>query len=253
MTIRAVIFDLGHTIWDITPQPDALAQAYVEFRAQLTGRLGRTDFPEASTFQRSVRDVLVDASKTYFADTADLREPPPHRWVREACDRLGLAGIDDAALADLTPPLFATEGEGLVLADGTREALTSLADAGYMLGCITNTLASAASIRAMLRKHDVETFMQSIVVSSEEGWRKPHASLFEKAMREVAFTPDECAFVGDSPVHDIGGAKAAGMFAVLTTQYVARPFPADVPQPDAVIAHLRDLEPLLSTLHRKAS
>ncbi len=246
MTIRAVIFDLGHTVWDITPQPEALAQAYVEFRAQLTQRTNRANLPAAADFQRSVRDVLVDASKTYVADSSDLREPPSHEWVHEACTRLDVVGIDDALLRELAPPLFATEIHGLLVSDGTREAIAGLEDAGYLLGCITNTLADMASIRAMLRKHELEEMMRSVVVSTEEGWRKPHRALFEKVMRELGAAPGECVFVGDSPIHDIGGARAAGMYAVLTRQYVTRPYPSDAPEPDAVIDHLRELQGLLS-------
>lgn len=252
MTIRAVIFDLGHTVWDITPQPEALAQAYVEFRASLAERTSRTNLPAPGDFQRSVRDVLVTASKTYVTDGVDLREPPPHEWVRDACARLGVVDLDEALLRELTPPLFATEIHGLVVSDGTREAIAELAAAGYMLGCITNTLADTASIRAMLRKYELEEMMSSVVVSTEEGWRKPHPSLFEKAMRELDALPGECAFVGDSPVHDIGGSKASGMFAVLTCQYVTRPYPDDAPPPDAVIDHLRELQDLLSRFEMRS-
>ncbi len=246
MTIRAVIFDLGHTVWDITPQPEALAQAYVDFRALLAERASRTNLPAAAELQRSVRDVLVEASKTYVADGAGLREPPPHEWVREACARLDVVDLDDRLLRELTPPLFATEIHGLVVSGGTREAIAELAGAGYLLGCITNTLADTASIRAMLRKHELEEMMTSVVVSTEEGWRKPHPSLFEKAMRELGAAPGECVFVGDSPIHDIGGARSAGMLAVLTRQYVTRPQPQGAPAPDAVIDHLRELQGLLS-------
>jgi FMN phosphatase YigB (HAD superfamily) len=45
-------------------------------------------------------------------------------------------------------------------------------------------------------------------------------------------------FVGDSPMHDIAGSKAAGMFAVLTRQYVTRPTDGVDAVPDAVIDHL---------------
>lgn len=240
MTIRAVVFDLGHTLWDITPQPAALTRAYVDMRATLVRRLDRERLPAAAAFQRAVRDVLHEAAKTYFVDGRDLREPPPHEWVAQACRRLG-ATVDEELLRAIAPPLFATEIDGLVVGEGVHEALTELLAAGYRLGCITNTLADTAAIRAMLRKHDFERMMRSVVVSTEVGWRKPHRSLFERSLRELDVAPDGAAFVGDSPVHDIGGAKAAGMRAVLTRQYVTRPYPEGVPVPDAVIDHLSEL------------
>ena len=57
--------------------------------------------------------------------------------------------------------------------------------------------------------------------------------------------PEEAVFVGDSPYHDIGGAKAVGMAAVHTTQYVTRPGVPGTPPPDATIAHLREVSPLI--------
>ncbi len=238
--MRGIVFDLGHTLWDITPQPEALARAYAGMRATLVRQLGREDLPEAAALQRAVRDVLHEAAKTYFADGPELREPPPHEWVERACRRLGVE-LDGALLREITPPLFATEIDGLIVDEAVHETLVSLSDAGYRLGCITNTLADTAAIRTMLRKHGFEAMMRSVVVSTEEGWRKPHRSLFERATRELDVAPGEAVFVGDSPVHDIGGAKAAGMRAVLTRQYVARPYPEGVPAPDAVIDHLSEL------------
>ncbi len=240
MTIRAVVFDLGHTLWDIAPQPEALARAYVQMRTTLAQRLDRGDLPEASAFQRAVRDVLHDAAKTYFMDGPELREPPPHEWINAACRRLDLE-IDESLLRQITPPLFSTEIDGLVVDAGTLEAVRGLAEEGYRLGCITNTLADTGAIRAMLRKHGLERVMESVVVSTEEGWRKPHRALFEKSLRELAVQPAEAAFVGDSPIHDVGGAKTAGMFAVLTHQYVQRPYPNNVPPPDATIKHVREI------------
>lgn len=240
MTIRAVVFDLGHTLWDITPQPDALARAYVDMRTTLVQRLDRSDLPEAAAFQRAVRDVLHDAAKTYFMDGPELREPPPHEWIDEACRRLGLE-IEESLLRRITPPLFSTEIDGLVVGDGTLEAVMGLAAAGLRLGCITNTLADTVAIRAMLTRHGFAGLMRSVVVSTDEGWRKPHRKLFEKSLRELDVRPAEAVFVGDSPVHDVGGAKAAGMFAVLSRQYVQRSYPVDAPPPDAVIDHVREV------------
>ena len=267
MTIRAVVFDLGHTLWDITPQPEALARAYVEMRATLADRLALADLPDAASFQRAVRDVLHDAAKTYFTDGlnavrpvpdnappfvdyADLREPPPHEWLAVACLRLGVH-VETPLLRELTPPLFATEIGGLVVSEGTLEAVAALANEGYLLGCITNTLADTPAIRAMLRNHGLESLMSSVVVSTEHGWRKPHPSLFEQSLRDLDVAPHEAVFVGDSPLHDIYGANAVGMLAVLTRQYVERPAIDGLPEPHAIVRHLRELPDAIVEIERR--
>lgn len=251
---RAIIFDLGHTIWDIGPHTPALERAYDDLHATLTERLGGADVPEARAMQRAVYDVLVGSSQTYFgsaSDIARLEQPPSHRWVDAGLSELGLH-LDEELLREVTPPLFSTEYESLICGDGTLEALRALADGGYGIGCVTNTLADEAGIRRMLRKFGIEGLMGSVVVSTEMGYRKPHPSLFEAALSELGVGAAEAVFVGDSPWHDIAGAQAAGIVAVQTTQYATRP-PLDGVTPDATIAHLRELGGVLASLGQVAA
>ena len=237
--IRAIIFDLGHTIWDILPDDGGLARAYATARATLAERLGRADLPSAEALQRAVADVLRESAPMYFMEAPSLEQPPSDAWVDQGFRRLGLE-LDAELVRAITPPLFATEIDRLHCADGTIEAVRNLHDAGYTLGCVTNTLADTATIRAMLRRDGIEDVMRSVVVSADEGWRKPHRSLFEKALRETCAAAHEAVFIGDSPWHDVGGAQAVGMRTVLTRQYVTRPTEG-MPEPDAVISHLREL------------
>jgi FMN phosphatase YigB (HAD superfamily) len=238
--IRAVIFDLGHTVWDIGPVDDAyLARAYDDLHAQLRAHLVRDDLPTATAIRAAVWHVLRDAIPSGFM-SADFAQPPSHEWIDRGCRALGLQ-LEPSLLRRITPPLFAGEIDRLIVADGTAEALHDLAGRGYALGCVTNTLADTPAIRSMLRRYGLEGLMHSVVVSADEGWGKPHPSLFLKAARELDVAPHEAVFVGDSPVHDIRGAKAVGMHAVLTQQYARRPYAEVDPPPDAVIAHLCEL------------
>jgi FMN phosphatase YigB (HAD superfamily) len=241
--IRAVVFDLGHTLWDILPDTTgALDAAYDELRARLCAALKTDDLPDAPAIRRAVGEVLKTLTAEHYA-ARRLDEPPPHTYVQTGCRVLGLE-LDDALARALSPPVFSTELGRLHCAEGTVDALSRLHERGLLLGCITNTLASGPTIRAMLRAHGIETMMRSVVVSSEEGWRKPHRSLFVKALRELGVGGEEAVFVGDSPWHDIEGARAAGMRAVLTRQYATRPTDGFAP-PDATIDHLRELAEVL--------
>jgi FMN phosphatase YigB (HAD superfamily) len=248
--IRAVIFDLGHTLFDIGPHRGALEAAYAGMRQALAERLGRDDLPGAEAFQWAVRDVLRDAAESYSENGTHVDQPPSWTWVDRGCRTLGL-DLPRELLLEITPPLFATEVDGLICADGTLDAVKQLAGSGLALGCVTNTLADRSTIHRMLEIHGFDGLMRSVVVSAEEGWRKPHPSLFEKAMRELGAAPQHSIFVGDSPWHDIGGAQAAGMRAVLSRQYVARPYTDADPQPDAVIDHVRELPAVIAAFNRR--
>ncbi len=245
--IRAVIFDVGHTLFDIGPHRDALEAAYDGMRRTIVRRLDRDDLPDATALQIAVRDALRDAAESYFMNGTHVEQPPSWTWVDRGCRALGVELPHDLLL-EITPPLFATEVDALICSDGTLEAVRELDGQGFALGCVTNTLADRATILRMLEIHGFDALMRSVVVSAEEGWRKPHTSLFEKAMRELDVAPSESVFVGDSPWHDIAGAHAAGMRAVLSRQYVARPYTDTDPQPDAVIDHVRELPAVIQVL-----
>jgi HAD superfamily hydrolase (TIGR01662 family) len=239
--IRAVIFDLGSTLWDWDRNRGAdespLDRAYAGTHATLCERLTCT-VPDAGALKTAVGEALK-ADMDYFTTGTRLDQPPTWTWVDRGFRKLGLE-LDQQLLDEITPPLFATEIEHLICHDGTLDAVQELHERGYRLGCVTNTLADEAAIRAMLRLHGFEPLIDGLVVSADEGWRKPHPSLFEKSLRQLDSTPAEAVFVGDSPYHDVGGAQAVGMRAVLTTQYIARPTEG-MPVPDATITHLREL------------
>lgn len=243
--IRAVVFDLGHTVWDIGPDTTGLLDAaYGTFRSRLQDELGRDDLPLADAMRSAVTVALAADAATYFTDGPELSQPPTHTWVSRALAALSVS-VSDALVRELTPGLFATEVDRLVVGEGTLDAIGELHASGLRLGCVTNTLASQATIEEMLRRHGLSDLMQTVIVSAEEGVRKPHPRLFERALADVEATPAESVFVGDSPYHDIAAAKAVGMRAVQTTQYVSRPPVMGAPPPDATIAHLRELRALL--------
>lgn len=250
MTIRAVIFDLGHTLWDILPDTSgALDRAYEELHATLCARLGHNALPPPAVIHSAVGDVLKATAEDYFA-ARRMDEPPPHTYLEIAFRRLDV-NVNESILRDVCPPIFATELDRLDCAEGTLDAVRALHAEGYAIGCITNTVTSSATIREMLRRHGFDAIMRSVVVSSEEGWRKPHPSLFEKALRELGVAAGEALFVGDSPWHDIEGAQNAGMRAVLTRQYVARPTDGFA-QPDATIDHVQELRDVIARFDKAA-
>jgi putative hydrolase of the HAD superfamily len=247
--IRAVIFDLGHTLWDILPDHgDALAAAYQHVYEVLVQNT-EVDIPPPERLRAAVSAALKSDADSYFMAGEILEQPPTHTWVQRAFLTLGL-DISKDLLRKVTIPLFATELERLHVAPGTVDAVRELKDRGLRLGCVTNTLTDQATIEAMLDKYGFRGCLSAVVVSTELGYRKPHALLFDRAVRDLEVAHPEAVFVGDSPYHDIGGAKAVGMRAVLTRQYAERPWVDGVPQPDATITHLRELPTVIDRLNQ---
>lgn len=87
--------------------------------------------------------------------------------------------------------------------------------------------------------------------SSEEAQScKPHARFFEVALKKAGCSADEVLFVGDSPEHDIHGAKSVGMRAVLIREADFTP-PLQTGRktlaPDHEIATLSELKDIIAS------
>lgn len=83
------------------------------------------------------------------------------------------------------------------------------------------------------------------VTSHSTGFEKPHPAMFERCLDALEVSADEAAIVGDRPERDIAGARAVGMRAIWKRPYDFEGDPD--PEPDATIACLADLEPILRT------
>ncbi len=58
-------------------------------------------------------------------------------------------------------------------------------------------------------------YFSSFVISSEAGFAKPSPEIFEIALNEQGVSAEESLHIGDSIEHDIMGARALGINAVL--------------------------------------
>jgi len=76
------------------------------------------------------------------------------------------------------------------------------------LGLVSN-FTYAPVIYASLRKLGINHHFNTVLVSHESGWRKPHKQIFQDALRKLQVKAEEAVFIGDSPLEDIRGAEAA--------------------------------------------
>jgi putative hydrolase of the HAD superfamily len=113
--------------------------------------------------------------------------------------------------------------------------LNELTSLGYCLGLIGNGRSDFQ--RSAIRSLGVEQFLGTILISEEEGIRKPETEIFQRASRRLRMSPGETIFVGDHPVADIEGASRAGMKTIWVRNTVwGMPV-----KTDAIIETLREL------------
>lgn len=189
--IKAVLFDLDGTLYN----RDALAeilfeQQYRTFAAELRG-ISR---------ERFLRDVHAMDEHGHGE-----KEQGYLALVREW-------QLDDVLAARLSEHFFATYTSLCVPSADTASTLRELRARERKLGVITN--GPSALQRRKLAALALDRSFDTILVSGEEGVRKPDAEIFRRALARLGVAPHEAMFVGDHPVADVEGAHAAGLLAV---------------------------------------
>jgi HAD superfamily hydrolase (TIGR01549 family) len=142
-----------------------------------------------------------------------FREVTNAVWVSEALCNLGFqVSADDDRVKAALNVFFQDFIDTLELREGAKKLLTQT-QAQCRVGLISN-FTHAPVIHKSLRKVGISQFFNAIVISEENGWRKPSAEIFRDSLNRLQVKADEALFIGDSPIEDIKGAKDAGLKTV---------------------------------------
>ena len=118
------------------------------------------------------------------------------------------AALCDAytAPALLVPPAFDP---------GAKSALDELAERGLTLCLVSNIMRTPGTgLRVLLERQGLLHLFTVLTFSDECGVRKPAPEIFRRTLAQIGVAPSEAVHVGDDPVLDVKGAKAAGMRAI---------------------------------------
>jgi HAD superfamily hydrolase (TIGR01662 family) len=126
------------------------------------------------------------------------------------------------------------------LYDDVPETLRWLKSRGIRVGLISN---AHRSLEAFQSHFELEGLIAASLSSFDHGFMKPHASIFRAALTLLDVQPHEAVMVGDSLVHDVRGAVAAGMRGI----WLDRAGHATVDAGVTVIRTLTELPPLLDS------
>ncbi|MFS8603695.1 HAD family hydrolase [Priestia megaterium] len=93
-----------------------------------------------------------------------------------------------------------------------EHVLKELKKKGLLLGMITNGFTDFQwmNIKALRIDH----YFDTILVSEQEGIKKPHKDIFLRALKALDVSAEESVYIGDHPENDVLGARGAGMHAV---------------------------------------
>lgn len=133
---------------------------------------------------------------------------------------LGLEGVDHLREVIRKPYAQALLRFRPKLVDGAKDLLFALKGRGYRIGLISNTgRTPGRTMRTVLEDYGLHKCFDAMTYSDETGYIKPNRRIFEVALRDLGARPEHTVHVGDNPLLDVYGAKAAGCRAILFTKY----------------------------------
>ena len=206
--IKAIGFDLFNTL--IIPDSQALPEAM----CRLIGSLQRNGLPlDQEAFEEAYREAAV---RFIEATRTDGRETHNRLWISAALETLGHAlQPDDPRMAAAVTAYFSAFPEHCHLIPGTEEMLQTLKET-YGLGLLSHFTHGPAA-REIIEHLGLNPFFDVILISGEEGFRKPHPFVFRRLVQQLGAEPDQTLYVGDDPEPDIIGAQRAGLQPVWAT------------------------------------
>ncbi|MHB1500196.1 MAG: HAD family hydrolase [Candidatus Dormibacteria bacterium] len=105
-------------------------------------------------------------------------------------------------------------GEAITVDTEVLPVLSGLRERGLLLGMLSNAPYPPSSMRRTMARQGLSAQFESIVLSSEIGWRKPAPEAFAALLSRLGVSPERAWFVGDEMDADLLGATAVGMTAV---------------------------------------
>jgi putative hydrolase of the HAD superfamily len=248
--MKAVVFDLGHTIIDFGPAEQALHDTYV----QVLDMVRDVALHDVATERRPGAAEMVEGiTRRIFAAIEDS-------YVREELEELDILDLFDGALQrlgfhlepELVREIAVLEHRALasdeIVPTENVEAVHRLKRQGFKIGLVSNVTLLPEMMREDLENQGLLEAFDVTVFSSEEKIRKPHPRIYQAALTRLGVPAAEAVFVGDRLKEDVRGPKEAGMRAVLTTQFRQEDPQGAAVQPDAVIGSLSELPAVLERL-----
>lgn len=89
--------------------------------------------------------------------------------------------------------------------------LHQIKEKGLNIGMVSNC---APDVPFLWRESPMAELIKEPVFSSDIGFKKPDARIYEYAIKKYMIQPSECLYIGDGASHELSGAKQIGMEAI---------------------------------------
>ncbi|HXT35827.1 MAG TPA: HAD family hydrolase [Chloroflexota bacterium] len=236
--IKAVVLDYGHTIVDFVLSEAGLLVAYEEARVLLSGYLAAEAPSAALLVDGASRRVGTRIEESYLRQ--DLQELDILAEFAQCFSDLGLR-VPETLVRQVAYLEHRALSAEIHLQPENADALRALRADGFRLGLVSNITLLGEWVRESLHRLGLLDLFDVVILSSEEGVRKPHPRIYQGVLDRLGIPGPAAIFVGDRLREDVAGPQAMGMRAVLTLQFRQEEPGPDTATPDAVIDRLAEL------------
>jgi len=197
--IEAIFLDVGNTLRIVIEDEAFMAQAKKDLMALVGTQDSEDVFFEKlnarwKVYRKQSKSTLLEASEKELWTQWLLPDYPAER-IAPISGRLTRLWRDH-------------DGRRIPRPD-VKEVVLELSKRGYLIGIIANTI-TETEIPDWIEADGLADYFKIVVLSSRVRVRKPNPEIYWEAARRIGVEPARCAYVGDNPVRDVEGCRAAG-------------------------------------------
>ncbi len=238
--VRAVVFDVGNTLWFEATSPD---------RASIERQQAERVRPLVDAWDIELpvplEQVLGEVWDAYaVADEVERerqtpREPSLPFIIRGALASHGVDIRDDQATAWWRAAWISEREFGVQLYPDVLDVLSELRALGVAIGVNSTRPCTGEMHLQGLRDMGLAAYVDAAVCSGDTGYKKPHRSTFDLVLGKLGVAASDAVMVGDLADADVAGGKAVGMQTVWKLN--GRYDPPPCPDADFAIHDLAEL------------
>jgi len=231
--IEAIFLDVGNTLRIVVEDPEFMAQA----RADLMRLVGAKETEEEffakldehwKMYRKQSKITLIEASEKELWSQWLLPDYP--------------AEVIGPLAGKLTRLWRDHDGRRVPRPD-VQQVIPELVRRGYKLGIIANTI-TETEIPDWMEEDGLTEYLHPVILSSRVTVRKPNPEIYLMAARQIGVAPEKCAYVGDNPIRDVEGTRAAGfgmMILFIEPATIAKEPQSGQQKPDYMIEECSEL------------
>ncbi len=244
VNLEAVLFDFGNTLISIELDWETVLPQNIE---SLTGYLKTRGIPaEADHFGKK---FVENKSAWNQKGREEMHEYKTVDVLAKTLQEWGYPALPPQELEEAVTAYFNPEESLYPVVEGCHEVLQELLNRGLKLGIVSNA-SSGKLIRDAMLHRGLDKYFQTIIVSADVGYRKPHPAIFRLAMQALGTTAEKSVMVGDVPAYDVEGPQVLGMKSILVSYIDSKEGKrfSSPAVPDGIASHFTEIPSLLEKL-----